>query len=126
RLERAELGGRGSAFGLVLETGEPLSLDDLHAPGELDLGRLGAVGDRAWMGVPIVMYGRVEGVLAVHGQRPETFGRGSLALLEAIGMQAAAALKNAHLYGLAMVDGLTGLFMRRYFDARLAEEIERS
>ena len=25
-----------------------------------------------------------------------------------------------------MVDGLTGLFMRRYFDARIEEEIERS
>ena len=25
-----------------------------------------------------------------------------------------------------MVDGLTGLFVRRYFDARIEEEIERS
>jgi diguanylate cyclase (GGDEF)-like protein len=41
-------------------------------------------------------------------------------------MQIAAALQNAHLYELAMVDGLTGLFMRRYFDARIEEEIERS
>ena len=41
-------------------------------------------------------------------------------------MQIAAALQNAHLYELAMVDGLTGLFMRRYFDARIDEEIERS
>src|SRR5262249_57035889 len=30
------------------------------------------------------------------------------------------------LEGLAMVDGLSGLFMRRYFDARIEEEIERS
>jgi diguanylate cyclase (GGDEF)-like protein len=35
-------------------------------------------------------------------------------------------LQNAHLYELAMVDGLTGLFVRRYFDARIEEEIERS
>jgi diguanylate cyclase (GGDEF)-like protein len=36
------------------------------------------------------------------------------------------ALQNARLYELAMVDGLTGLFVRRYFDARLDEEVERS
>jgi diguanylate cyclase (GGDEF)-like protein len=47
-------------------------------------------------------------------------------LLESLGLQIAAALQNAHLYELAMVDGLTGLFMRRYFDARIEEEIERS
>ena len=47
-------------------------------------------------------------------------------LLESLALQIAAALQNAHLYELAMVDGLTGLFMRRYFDARIEEEIERS
>src|SRR4029079_14661627 len=45
---------------------------------------------------------------------------------ESLALQIAAALQNAHLYELAMVDGLTGLFMRRYFDARIDEEIERS
>ncbi|MBA3455073.1 MAG: sensor domain-containing diguanylate cyclase, partial [Deltaproteobacteria bacterium] len=47
-------------------------------------------------------------------------------LLESLALQIAAALQNAHLYELAMIDGLTGLFMRRYFDARIEEEVERS
>ena len=36
------------------------------------------------------------------------------------------ALENARLYELATVDGLTGLYVRRYFDSRLKEELERS
>ena len=40
--------------------------------------------------------------------------------------QAAAAVENARLYALANVDGLTGLYCRRYFDIRVAEEIERA
>ena len=47
-------------------------------------------------------------------------------VLEAIGAQAAVAIQNARLYELATVDGLTGLYVRRYFDSRLREELERS
>src|ERR1043166_7614379 len=66
------------------------------------------------------------GVIAVQSSRVGAFERDHQRLLEALALQIAAALQNAHLYELAMVDGLTGLFMRRYFDARIEEEIERS
>ena len=46
-------------------------------------------------------------------------GRTSCACFDAIGGQAAAAVENARLYALANVDGLTGLYVRRYFDLRV-------
>ena len=39
--------------------------------------------------------------------------------------QVAVALNNTKLYALATVDGLTGLYIRRYLDQRAAEEWER-
>jgi len=80
----------------------------------------------AWLGVPLAFYGQVEGVLVATSKSKGTFDEEHRRLLESIGGQAAVALKNAELYELAMVDGLTGLFVRRYFDARLEEEILRS
>jgi diguanylate cyclase (GGDEF)-like protein len=93
--------------------------DDIASPG-------GGHGIRAWLGVPLFLYGACEGVIAVQSTHPRAFRDDHQRLLESLALQVAAALQNAHLYELAMVDGLTGLFMRRYFDARIEEEIERS
>ena len=73
-----------------------------------------------------MMYGGTDGVIAVQSTRAGAFREDHQRLLESLALQIAAALQNAHLYELAMVDGLTGLFVRRYFDARIEEEIERS
>jgi diguanylate cyclase (GGDEF)-like protein len=97
-----------------------LSIDD-------DVASHGADhGIRSWLGVPLFMYGGCEGVIAVQSTHARAFRADHQRLLESLALQIAAALQNAHLYELAMVDGLTGLFMRRYFDARIEEEIERS
>ena len=72
------------------------------------------------------MYGACEGVIAVQSSHARAFRDDHQRLLESLALQISAALQNAHLYELAMVDGLTGLFVRRYFDARIEEEIERS
>jgi len=113
------------ATGWVIAHRQPLSIPDL-AHSEIDPGPAGTEGVRSWLGVPIFMYGGCEGVLAIQSRTPNAFGSGHQRVLESIGLQVAAALQNAHLYEMAMVDGLTGLFVRRYFDARIEEEIERS
>lgn len=95
-------------------------------PGESGAVLAGWDGPRSWLGVPLVMYGNVEGVLAVSSDKRGVFGSDQRRLLEAIASQVSVALQNAHLYELAMVDGLTSLFVRRYFDARLDEETKRS
>jgi len=47
-------------------------------------------------------------------------------ILASISRQAAVAVYNWRLYSLATVDGLTGLYVRRYLEARLKEEFERA
>jgi diguanylate cyclase (GGDEF)-like protein len=113
--------GQGAA-GSVMATGTSRLIDDLSAS-ELSLGDSEM---RSWLGVPLYMYGDCEGVVAVQSARVGAFTEAHQRLLESIALQIAGALQNAHLYELAMVDGLTGLFVRRYFDARIEEEIERS
>jgi len=47
-------------------------------------------------------------------------------LMERIARQTAVAVENWRLYSLATVDGLTGLYIRRYLEMRLGEEFERA
>ena len=115
--------GEGAA-GWVMKQGAARRIDDL--PGS-DVGaQAGAAGIKSWLGVPLLMYGACEGVIAVQSSHAAAFRAHDQRLLESLAHQIAAALQNANLYELAMVDGLTGLFVRRYFDARIEEEIERS
>jgi two-component system cell cycle response regulator len=72
------------------------------------------------------MYGSVSGALIAESPWTDAFGEHELRLCDAIASQAAAAVENARLYALANVDGLTGLYCRRYFDVRIVEEIERA
>lgn len=116
--------GEGAAgwvmvHGMARRIGDLSADDDVASPG-------GSHGMRSWLGIPLFMYGGCEGVIAVQSTHTRAFRADHQRLLESLGLQIAAALQNAHLYELAMVDGLTGLFMRRYFDARIEEEVERS
>jgi diguanylate cyclase (GGDEF)-like protein len=81
---------------------------------------------RSRMLVPLVMFGETTGALMAESSEPAAFGPNELRLFDAIGGQAAAAVENARLYALANFDGLTGLYVRRYFDLRVGEEIERA
>ena len=115
--------GAGAA-GWVMQHGTSRLIDDLATA---DIATDSAEhGIRSWLGVPLFMYGECDGVIAVQSTRAGAFGPESQRLLEALALQIASALQNAHLYELAMVDGLTGLYVRRYFDARIEEEVERA
>ena len=98
---------------------DDLTVDDVATDGA-------GHGMRSWLGVPLFMYGECDGVIVVQSTRTAAFPAEHQRLLESLALQIAAALQNAHHYELAMVDSLTGLFVRRYFNARIEEEIERS
>jgi diguanylate cyclase (GGDEF)-like protein len=114
--ERLTVPGAAGISARVVEARAPLSISDLADES----------GMRSWLGVPIVVYDEVIGVLSVQSRERAAFGPDELRLLEAIGAQAAVAIQNARLYELATVDGLTGLYVRRYFDGRLDEELARA
>ncbi len=76
--------------------------------------------------VPIISYGETVAVLVAESASDDALGSDETRLLSAIAVQAATAFENARLYALANIDGLTGLYCRRYFDQRVAEEVERA
>jgi diguanylate cyclase (GGDEF)-like protein len=125
RFFRERVGAHEGAAGWVLAHGEPRREGDLDRA-DVALGPGGTAGMRSWLGVPLKIYGEVDGVIAIQSSRAHAFGPEHERLLTSLGLLIASALQNARLYELAMVDGLTGLFMRRYFDARIEEEIERA
>ncbi len=79
---------------------------------------------------PLIMEGRVLGVLRVDSPKEDDFTAHELRMLDIIGDLAAVAMENARLYrkteDLAIRDSLTGLYVHRYFMERLDEEVKRA
>jgi diguanylate cyclase (GGDEF)-like protein len=122
RLE-AVLSVNGQVERYARGAGEPLVPDDEVA--RRWLRSTGAEAGAETQVAPLVVYGETIGLLVARGHDGERSDEAAR-LLEAIASQAAAAVYNVRLYGLANIDGLTGLYVRRYFDVRLVEEIERA
>ncbi|HOY69174.1 MAG TPA: sensor domain-containing diguanylate cyclase, partial [Candidatus Ozemobacteraceae bacterium] len=77
--------------------------------------------------VPLKVKDRVTGVVnIVNKMADDGFNADDQRLMEALAHQAAMAVEHARLYELAITDGLTKLFIHRYFQARLDEEIMRA
>jgi len=123
--QRTTLDTGVGVIGWVMEHNKACVIPDALAT-ERNTPKFGSAAPRSWMAVPIVIYGEAEGVLAIQSREPGVFSDNQLRLLESLGAQAAVALQNAQLYELAVVDGLTRLYVRRFFDVRLDDEIERS
>jgi diguanylate cyclase (GGDEF)-like protein len=82
------------------------------------------------MRIPLVSFGQALGVLALDSAQADAFRDGDLQSLEAVADICATAIQNAHyverVKQLAYLDGLTGIFNRRFFELRILEEIERA
>lgn len=76
--------------------------------------------------VPLLAKNEAAGLLLLEDPRDTLpFSQDDVALLQQLGSQIAIAIHNAQLYALAVTDGLTGLFVRRYFDLRMEEELAK-
>lgn len=62
----------------------------------------------------------------VNKKNNQLFNDNDLRLLTLIGSQAAVTIENNKLYELSITDGMTKLFVHRYFQARLTEELLRA
>ena len=102
------------------------SQNDFRFPADdkLDRNRL-----RSLSACPLVTENKVLGVLRVGSSKPNAFSTDDLRLLDIFSSLGAVTFRNILLYQrmgeLAIRDGLTGLYLNRYFQGRLAEEIER-
>ena len=84
----------------------------------------------AIIGAPLRIGSQVVGVMNIAFQEPRSFSESTLRLISLLADQAAIAVKNARMHGVAqeeaLTDALTNLPNRRAFDKRLSEEIRRS
>ncbi len=85
---------------------------------------------RSRMCIPLVAFGQTLGVLVLDSSNAGAFNPQDVQPLESVADICATAIQNAHyverVKQLAYLDGLTGIFNRRYFEMRIAEEMERA
>ncbi|HIF06857.1 MAG TPA: diguanylate cyclase, partial [Gemmatimonadetes bacterium] len=79
------------------------------------------------MGAPLLMGGKVAGILTACSRRPRHFSEGDSAVLQRLASQAVVALENARLHtnlqALSLTDPLTGLPNRRRLQIHLEKEV---
>ena len=87
-------------------------------------------GSHSRLSIPLVSFGQALGVLTLHSCERNGFREIEVRSLESVADICANSIQNAHyverVKQLAYLDGLTGIFNRRYFELRITEEIERA
>jgi diguanylate cyclase (GGDEF)-like protein len=82
------------------------------------------------MSIPLISFGQTLGVLTLYSSQTNAFRESELQSLESVADICANSIQNAHYVDrvkqLAYLDGLTGIFNRRFFELRIMEEIERA
>jgi len=77
--------------------------------------------------IPLIAKNTVLGVMRLEdAEAGEAFSTSDADLFRLLGSQIAIAINNAHLYAMAVTDGLTKLYVRRYFDLRMDEEFDQA
>lgn len=110
RLEEESAPRHGSFLGEAVDTGSVLLQN-------------GPSGAEAY--VPLVAKQEALGVLLLEDQREgQPFTAADAELFRQLASHIAIAIHNGRLYAMAVTDGLTKLYVRRYFDLRLQEEFD--
>ncbi|MCD6120000.1 diguanylate cyclase [bacterium] len=82
------------------------------------------------MCVPLIVRGRIAGVISAYSKHEESFSKERLEVLSAVAEQISIALENSRLYNqmrfLSMQDGLTQLYNRRFFDEQIEAEVKKA
>ena len=111
-------------------------LQETKEPVEFELGRNESIelsetdkkifGD-SFVVVPILSQGDFLGLVHLSaGENLVRFTARDIRLIKVFAIQLGAAVKNAQLYEQAITDGMTKLYLHRYFKQRLADEIKRA
>ncbi|MGQ9629894.1 MAG: diguanylate cyclase [bacterium] len=123
--------GEGIA-GWVAETGQPLLVSDAKSDPRFyrKADEVSQFETKSVMCVPLLRKDQVIGVVEVLNKLESAggpaFNEEDLEIFKALANHASIAIENAKLYELATVDGLTKVYIHRYFQLRLAEELKRA
>ncbi len=116
----------------VIRTLQPLFIGDTRSDYRFDMDKILSEDSRvirSLMSVPLKIGHKIIGILRLDHPQAHYFHMDDLRLLTTIGDLAAVAIENAQLYEqieqLAIKDGLTNLYLKRYFLDRMSEEIAR-
>jgi diguanylate cyclase (GGDEF)-like protein len=118
---------QGSLSARALAIGSPVVENDVSKV----LGYIpGFKETRSEICIPLLSFGETLGVLSLESRYADAFDSAELPSLESVADICANAIQNARYFErirhMAYVDGLTGLYNRRYFESRIEEEIERA
>lgn len=117
----------------VVKNLKPLLLENTRTDFRFDIEKNVSLPEardfRSLIAVPLMIGAKLLGVLRVDSPQEAHFTVDDLRFLSRIGDLGAVALESAHLYehlqDLAIKDGLTGLYLRRYLLDRMTEELPR-
>lgn len=125
-MEGGRLPSGADSWGRCLATGLTLIEDDLQ-------GKTSAcfyTETVSRMYIPLVSFGQSLGILMLDSRTRGAFQPADRQPLESVADICATAIQNAHyverVKQLAYIDGLTGIFNRRFFEMRISEEMERA
>lgn len=115
---------------VVIQTCKPYLLNDVHEAFPEFRHIVHASHIRSWLGVPLIVHNQVIGLLAIDSRETSHFTADDAELATAFAGHVAVAIENTRLFNevqqLAITDGLTGLYNRRYFMELAQNEFERS
>lgn len=124
---------KGDIFdGWVFKQRKPLLVEDIDKDFRFDPEKVRELERdfKSLISIPLIGQERLIGILRMESNRPLVFKQDDLRLLDILGGIGTFALENFILYKkteqLAIRDGLTGLYVHRYFHKRLSEEIVRA
>jgi len=124
---------KGDAFDQwIVKTMQPLLIEDTKSDYRFDADRIVPQDAReigSLISVPLMVGNKALGILRIDSPHENHFATEDLRFLTTIGDLGAVAIENAQLYErveqLAIKDGLTNLYLRRYLLDRMPEEISR-
>jgi len=116
----------------VVRTMQPLLVEDTRSDYRFDIDKARVDESRvirSLMSAPLMVGNKALGILRVESAREKSFTTEDLRFLTTIGDLGSVAIENAQLYErveqLAIRDGLTGVYLRRYLQERFPQEISR-
>ncbi len=119
--------GEGVA-GIVWQNGTPLLINDASNDPRFSnrADKQAQTFTNSLIAVPLIVDGEIIGVVEAINKIEDEFTNFDLQIMQFVSTQSAIAIKNANLYDMAISDGLTKLFISKYFRERLFEEWERT